>query len=67
LGQARAGNLDKRADAMMAHRIRIARIAHGKEEDDPTGIERAGAILEAERDADLHHLTEMYEQVHKPQ
>jgi hypothetical protein len=50
----------------MAHRIRIAKIARGDTVDDePTALEYIGAILEAERDYDLHHLTEMFEQVHK--
>jgi hypothetical protein len=49
---------------MAAHRKRMRKDA---ESDfyEPTDLERAGELLDAERDHDLHHLTEMFEQVHK--
>jgi hypothetical protein len=61
---ARGGDLDTRVAANAAHRKRMRKET---EPDfyDPTDLERAGELLDAERDSDLHHLTEMYEQTHR--
>jgi hypothetical protein len=65
LSGARAGNLETRAAAQTAYRIRILREAAARADlPEQTPLEEAGALLEAETAHNVHLLREMYQRVH---
>ncbi len=61
---ARAGELDTRARALTAYRVRLLRLAAGTADDDTTPEEDAGALLEADAQHSITALLEAYAKVH---
>lgn len=64
---ARAGELDTRARALTAHRVRVLRLAASTATDDTTADEDAGALLEADAQHAIMVLLESYAKVHSAQ
>lgn len=61
---ARAGELDTRARALTAYRVRLLRLAAGTADDDSTPEEEAGALLEADAQHAVMALLDAYARVH---
>ncbi len=62
--RARDGEIGTLASALRAHRVEVARLATGHE-DEPSEEAEAGALLEAWNMWDVQNLRHMYEVTHR--